>query len=77
VFKFFGEEDPEEFVPDVQKHELMLEMMRRMSQDMVAQMKNPNTGGMPMAGQPVEPEGLFDDQMVEGGDNEEGITISG
>jgi hypothetical protein len=77
VFKFFGEEDPEEFVPDVQKHELMLEMMRRMSQDMVAQMKNPGAGGMPGAGQPVEPEGLFDDQMVEGGDNEEGITISG
>lgn len=80
VFKFFGEEDPEAYVPDVQKHELMIEMMRRMSGDMMAQMKGQGMiGGLP-PGQPAAPESLFEGEMMEeevrGGEGEEGIVLS-
>lgn len=35
VFKFFGEEDPSKYMPDIRKHQLLQEMLREMTTDMV------------------------------------------
>ncbi|MFO7810184.1 MAG: hypothetical protein R6V47_02275 [Candidatus Delongbacteria bacterium] len=57
VFKFMGEDDPMQYVPDTKKQQFMLEMMNRMSGQMVDRLKGVaggvqqmGAGGGPMNG---------------------------
>ena len=52
TFKFFGEEEPDKFVPDTKKHELFLDMVRVMNEQLVEQNKmGQNQGQGQRAGQ--------------------------
>lgn len=44
VFKFMGEEDPLKYVPDIKKQEFLLDMMNKMSGDLVDKMKGAGQG---------------------------------
>lgn len=70
VFKFFGEEDPESYVPDTQKYELMLEVIRRMNGEMVEQMRGQ------VVGERMEPTGVQEDMIAEEVEGETGFRIS-
>lgn len=62
VFKFFGEEGPEQYVPDTKKYELMLEMIRTMNGQMVEQARIAGGAGA-MAEEPIR---IEEEPMAEG-----------
>ncbi len=70
IFKFFGKEDPDQYIPDIKKHELMLDTIKEMNENMVEQAKAQQ--GPPMEEQQMQmqqPEMMGQDEgpgMIEG-----------
>jgi hypothetical protein len=70
VFKFFGEEDPSKYMPDIRKHQLLQEMLREMTTDMVERFQSVREQA-PRQGEESEPVPQFwgpaENEPAEGG----------
>lgn len=76
VFKFFGEEDPTRYVPDTRKQEFLLDMMQRMT----GQMINALESGQAMGGggmMPMNGTGPAPGQGIGAGGSPQGGGMSG
>lgn len=73
VFKFFGEEDPQRYVPDVRKFELMQDMMREMNTQLVESAGRMQQGQAPAGPEPI---GIEEAGIEEGMTEEQAMMMA-